>query len=70
MVVKLNKKHKKEHFENLNDGTNSKHFWDKCEPYFSNKHAKGESNIMSIEKDEILLKSKKIANVLIRILIQ
>ena len=64
LVVKLTKKHKKEYFENLNVATNSKPFWDKCKPYFSNKHAKGDSNIMLIEKDEILLKNKKIADVL------
>ena len=64
LVVKLSKKHKKEYFENLNVATNSKPFWDKCKPYFSNKHAKGDSNIMLIEKDEILLKNKKIADVL------
>ena len=64
MVVKLNKKYKIEYFENLNIATNSKPFWDKCKPYFSNKHAKGDSNIMLIEKDEILLKNKKIADVL------
>ena len=63
LVVKLTKKHKKEYFENLNVATNSKPFWDKCKPYFSNKHAKGDSNIMLIEKDEILLKNKKIADV-------
>ena len=51
LVVKLNKKYKKEHFENLNVATNSKPFWDTCKPYFSNKHAKGDSNIMLIEKD-------------------
>ena len=62
LVVTLNK-YKKEYFENLNVATNSKPFWDKCKPYFSNKHAKGDSNIMLIEKDEILLKNKKIADV-------
>ena len=62
LVGKLNK-YKKEYFENLNVATNSKPFWDKCKPYFSNKHAKGDSNIMLIEKDEILLKNKKIADV-------
>ena len=62
LVVKRNK-YKKEYFENLNVATNSKVFWDKCSPYFSNKHAKGDSNIMLIEKDEILLKNKKIADV-------
>ena len=63
LILKLNKKYKKEYFENLNVATNSKPFWDKCKPYFSNKHAKGDSNIMLIEKDEILLKNKKIADV-------
>ena len=64
MVVKLYKKHKKEYFENLNIATNPKPFGDKCKPYFLNKHAKCDSNIMLIEKDEILLKNKKIADVL------
>ena len=41
LVVKLNKKHKKEHFENLNVATNSKPFCDKCKLYFSNKYTKG-----------------------------
>ena len=63
MVVKL-KRHKKEYFENLNVATNSKTFWDKCKLYFSSKLAKGDSNIMLIEKDEILLKNKKIADAL------
>ena len=59
LVFKLNKKHKKEYFENLNVATNSHPFWNKCKPYFSNKHAKGDSKIMLIEKDEILLKIRK-----------
>ena len=65
MVVKRNKKHtQKKYFENLNVATNSKPFWDKRKPYFSNKHAKDESNIMLIENDEILVNNKKIAYVL------
>ena len=64
LVVKLNKKLKKEHFENLNVATNSKPFRVKCKPCFSNKHAKSDSDIMLIEKDETLLKNKKIADVL------
>ena len=44
LVVKLNKKHKKEFFENLNAATNSKPFCDKCKPYFSNKNANSDSN--------------------------
>ena len=64
LVVKLTKKHKKEYFENLNVATNSKPFCDKCKAYFSNKYTKGDFNIMLIENDEILLKNKKIADVL------
>ena len=63
LILKLNKKYKKQYFENLNVPTNSKPFCDKCQPYFSNMHEKGDSNIMLIEKDEILLKNKKIADV-------
>ena len=64
MVIKLNTKHKKEYFENLNVATNSRPFWHKFKPYFSNKHAKGYSNIMLIEKYEILQKKEKIADFL------
>ena len=63
LVAKL-KKHKKEYFENLNVATNSKPFWNKCKHCFSNKNAKGDSNILLIEKDEFFLKNKKIAEFL------
>ena len=64
LVVKLNKKNKKEYFENLNVPTTSKPFWDKHKSYFSNKHTKGDSNIVLIKKEDILLMNKKIADVL------
>ena len=63
LVVKLNKNCKKEFFDNLEIKNNSKLFWDKCKPYFSNKHSKGDSDILLIEKDELLLKNKKVADV-------
>ena len=59
LVVKLNKNCKKEFFDNLETKNNSKSFWDKCKPYFSNKHSKGDSDILLIEKNELLLKNKK-----------
>ena len=46
LVVKLNKNCKKEFFDNLETKNNSKSFWDKCKPYFSNKHSKGDSDIL------------------------
>ena len=64
MVVKLSKKYKREYNEHLNVATNSKPFCDKCKRYFSNKLAKGDSNNVLIEKDEILPKNKKIADFL------
>ena len=63
MVVKLNKNCKKEFFDNLEIKINSKSFWDKCKPYFSNKHSKDDSDILLIEKDKLLLKNKKVADV-------
>ena len=60
LVVKLNKNCQKEFFDNLETKNNSKSFWNKCKPHFSNKHSKGISDIMLIEKDELLLKNKKV----------
>ena len=59
LVVKLNKNCKHEFFDNLETKKNSKSFWAKCKPYFSNKHPKGDSDILLIEKDKLLLKNKK-----------
>ena len=63
LVVNLDKNCKNEFFDNLEIKSNSKSFWDKCKPYFSNKHSKGESDILLIEKDELLLKNKKVTDV-------
>ena len=40
---------------------NSKPFWNKCKPYFSNKHAHGESKIILIEKENVTLASNEVA---------
>ena len=39
---------------------NSKPFWNKCKPYFSNKHAHGESKIILIEKENVTLTSNEV----------
>ena len=36
-------------------------FWETCKPYFSNKHARGDSKIMLIENDKMLLKNEEVA---------
>ena len=38
LVTKLNKQFKKECFDNIEDNTDSKKFWNECKPYFSNKY--------------------------------
>ena len=63
LVVKLNKNCKKEFFDNLETKNNSKLFWDKCKPYFSNKHSKGDSDKLLIQKDELLLNNKKVGSI-------
>ena len=60
LVVKLNQHCKKEFFDNLETKNNPKLFWRKCKPYFSNKHFKGDSDTLLIEKDELLLKIRKL----------
>ena len=39
---------------------NSKCFWSKCKPSFSNKYLKGGSDILLIENDEIYSKARKL----------
>ena len=63
LLVKLCKNFKKEFFDNLEFKNNSKSFMDKCKLYFSNKHSKGDFDILLIGKDQLLLKNKKVANV-------
>ena len=48
------------YFNNLETSKNSKPFWDKCRPYFSKKHAHGDSKIILIEKEEITTNTNEI----------
>ena len=34
LTTKLNKHFKKEYFDDIEDNTDSKQFWNKCKPYF------------------------------------
>ena len=51
LLVKLCKNFKKEFFDNLEFKNNSKSFMDKCKLYLSNKHSKGDFDILLIGKD-------------------
>ena len=61
-VVQLNKKAKLEYFNNFDSSQESKPFWVKCKPYFSNKHSKADTDIILQEKGDIIFKNKEITN--------
>ena len=61
-VTKLKKTAKLEHLNNLKLGKDNKPFWEKCKPYFTNKHSKVDTDIMLNENGESLLKDKDIAD--------
>ena len=54
LVVKLNRESKTQYFDNIQTYKNSKPFWNKSKPYFSNKHAHGVSKIILIKKERII----------------
>ena len=60
MVVKLNRESKTQYFDNIQTSKHSKPFWDKCKPYFSNKHAHGDSKIILIEKENIITNKNEV----------
>ena len=62
LIVKMNKEAKIQYFNNSDTSNNSKHLWEKCKSYFSNKHAKGDCNIMLLENDKILMENTEIAS--------
>ena len=61
-MTKLNKTAKLEYFNNLKLGKDNKPFWEKCKPYFTNKHSKADTDIMLDENGEFLLKDKDAAD--------
>ena len=70
LVLKLKKLCKKVFFDNLETKNNFKPFWSTSKPYFSNKHAKGDADILPIENNKTLLDNRKISNVFHEIIIQ
>ena len=61
LVVSLNRRAKSEYFNEASNTESSRSFWETCKPYFSNKHARGDSKIMLIENDKMLLKNEEVA---------
>ena len=60
LVVKLNRESKTQYFDNIQTSKNSTPFWDKRKPYFSNKHAHGDSKIILIEKENIITNKNEV----------
>ena len=61
LVVSLNRQAKSKYFNEDSNTESSTPFWETCKPYFSNKHARGDSKIMLIENNKMLLKNEEVA---------
>ena len=53
-MVRLNRESKTKYFDNIQTSKNSKTFWDKRKPYFSNRHGHGDAKIILIKKENII----------------
>ena len=60
LVVKLNREMKLHYFNYLETSKNSKPFWNKRKPHFSNKNVHGDSKILLNEKEEIRTNTNEI----------
>ena len=59
--MNLNKEAKLEYLSKY-ESSDSKPFWVRCKPYFTNKHSKADTDIVLSENGELILKNKEIAN--------
>ena len=60
-VVSLNRQAKSKYFNEDSNTESSRPFWETRKLFFSNKHARGDSKIMLIENDKMLLKNEEVA---------
>ena len=60
LVVPSNRQSKLDYFNFISSSKDAKPFWKQCKPYFSNKHAVGDSKIMLIENDKMILDNETI----------
>ena len=61
LVVLLNRQSKLDYFNSISSSKDAKPFWKQCKPYFSNKHAVGDSKIMLIENDKTILVNESVS---------
>ena len=60
LVVSLNRQSKLDYFNSISSSKDTKPFWKQCKPDFCNKHAVGDSNIMLIENDKMILDNESV----------
>ena len=61
LVVPSNRQSKLDYFNFISSSKDAKPFWKQCKPYFSNKHAVGDSKIMLIENDKMILDNERVS---------
>ena len=61
MVVSLNRQSKFDYFNSIFNSKDTKIFWKQCQPYFSKKHVVGDSKIMLIENDKMVLDNEAVS---------
>ena len=57
LIISLNRQAKSKYSNEDSNIESSRLFWETCKPYFSNKHARGDSKIILIENDKMLLEN-------------
>ena len=61
MVVSLNRQSKFDYFNSIFNSKDTNIFWKQCQPYFSKKHVVGDSKIMLIENDKMVLDNEAVS---------
>ena len=54
------KQTKRDYFNSISSSKDTKPFWQQCKPDFCNKHAVGDSKIMLIENDKMILDNESV----------
>ena len=61
LVVSLNRQSKFDYFNSIFNSKDTNIFWKQCQPYFSKKHVVGDSKIMLIENDKMVLDNEAVS---------
>ena len=61
LAVLLNRQSKLDYFNSISSSKDTKLFQKQCKPYFFNKHVVGDSKIMLIENDKMILDNESVS---------